>query len=136
MFELPARELGCELENEAEAAADANDDSAVGATGSGTTVVRNVSHGRVSVVGLMLRSRSPKPSTVDTGLQDSRRLLAGSGPSAILRRPILRNGGKPTALGVLLSCSSSKPSAPSLLLEFRSLRGLRERVNRTPEVWR
>ena len=40
---LPARELGCELENEAEAAADANEDSAVGAIGSGATLLSIVS---------------------------------------------------------------------------------------------
>lgn len=42
-FELPDRELEWEFENEAEAAADANDDAAVGATGSSTTVVRKLS---------------------------------------------------------------------------------------------
>ena len=41
---LPARELGCEFVNEAAAAADANDDPALGATGSSTTVVRKLSH--------------------------------------------------------------------------------------------
>lgn len=43
-LELPARELGCELENEADAAAEAKDDSAVGAIGSGATLVSIVSH--------------------------------------------------------------------------------------------
>jgi hypothetical protein len=38
VLELPARELGCEFENEADAAADAKEDSAVGATASGTMV--------------------------------------------------------------------------------------------------
>jgi hypothetical protein len=42
-LELPARELGCELENEAEAAAEANDDSAVGASGSAATLLSMVS---------------------------------------------------------------------------------------------
>ena len=54
----------------------------------------------------MLRSRSPKPSMV-VGLQDSRSELAGSGPSAIVRRPMRRRGGKPTAV----SLPSSSPSA-------------------------
>jgi len=79
-FELPARELGCEFENEAEAAAEANDDAAVGATGSSTTVVRRLSHGGVSAKGLRLRFLSPKPSRAGTGLHDSRKELAGSGP--------------------------------------------------------
>ena len=33
-FALPARELGCEFENEADAAADVKDESAVGGRGS------------------------------------------------------------------------------------------------------
>jgi hypothetical protein len=105
-LELPARELGCELENEAEAAADVKDDSAVGASGSGATVLSMVSQWS-STTGLMLRSRSPSPSRVVAGLQDSRRELEGSGPSAMVRRPILRSGGKPTALLSLLSSSPS-----------------------------
>lgn len=40
-FELPARELGCE--KEADAAAEANEDSAVGAIGSGATVLSMLS---------------------------------------------------------------------------------------------
>jgi hypothetical protein len=42
-LELPARELGCELENEAEAAAEVNEDSVVGASGSGATLLSIVS---------------------------------------------------------------------------------------------
>ena len=56
-FELPARELGWELLNEAEAAAEANDDPAVGATGSSTTVVRKLSQCSWSPNGLTLRFR-------------------------------------------------------------------------------
>lgn len=38
-LELPARELGCEFVNEAEAAAEVNDESAVGGRGSGATLL-------------------------------------------------------------------------------------------------
>jgi hypothetical protein len=38
VLELLARELRCEFENDADAAAEANEDSAVGATASGTIV--------------------------------------------------------------------------------------------------
>lgn len=128
-FELPDRELELEFEKEAEAAADANDDAAVGATGSSTTVVRKLSQCSWSSSGLTLRLRSPKPSRAGTGLQDSRNELLGNGPSAIVRRPILRSGGKATALLSLLSWSSSGAFAVSLLAADRSARGLRERVN-------
>lgn len=128
-FELPARELGCESVNEADAAADANDDVAVGATGSSTTVVRKVSQLNWSSNGLTLRLRSPKPSRAGTGLQDSRNELVGNGPSAMVRRPILRSCGKATGVLSLLSWSSSGVLVPSLLGAYRSARGLRERVN-------
>lgn len=95
-FELPARELGCE--KDADAAAEAKEDSAVGARGSGATLVSIVSHWS-STTGLMLRSRSPRPSSVVAGLQDSRRELAGKGPSAMVRRPMRRSGGKVTVAG-------------------------------------
>lgn len=139
-FELPARELGLEsaFENEAEAAAEAKDESAVGATGSGITVLRNVSQGRLSSKGLTLRSRSPRPSSVEAGLQDSRNELEGRGPSVMVRRPILRSGGKPTAwLSALLS-KLSKPSWRGAAAESRllyvgaSVWGLRERVRSEP----
>jgi hypothetical protein len=134
-FELPARELGCEFEKEAEAAAEANDDPAVGATGSSTTVVRKLSQCSWSSKGLTLRLRSPRPSTVVAGLQDSRKELEGSGPSAIVRLPILRSGGKATALLSLLSWPSSGASAVSPLVPNRSARGLRERaIRREAEV--
>jgi hypothetical protein len=134
-FALPARELGCEFEKEAEAAAEANDDPAVGATGSSTTVVRKLSHWSWSSKGLTLRLRSPRPSTVvAAGLQDSRRELEGSGPSAMVRRPILRSGGKATALLSLLAWPSSGASACSPLMPDRSARGLRERASRRKEV--
>jgi hypothetical protein len=42
-FALPARELGCEFENEADAAAEVKEESAVGASGSGATVLSIVS---------------------------------------------------------------------------------------------
>src|SRR5690242_7691615 len=89
-----------EAANEGLAADEAKEDSAVGGTGSGTTVLRNVCQGRFDEVldTLLLRSRSPRPSTVETGDQDSRREEAGSGPSAILRWPTRRRGGWETAL--------------------------------------
>ena len=93
-LELLARlELAVKL---ALAAAEAKDDSAVGATGSGTTVLRKVCHGRFDDVldTLLLRSRSPRPSRVEAGDQDS---LAseeeGSGPSTMRRWPTRRRGG-------------------------------------------
>lgn len=112
-LELLVRELECELENEADAAADAKDESAVGATGSGATLSSMVRQWS-SVTGLILRSRSPKPSSVVAGLQDSRRELDGSGPSAMVRRPMRRSGGKPTALSLSSSsasqgCSRGRP---------------------------
>jgi hypothetical protein len=78
----------------------------------------------------MLRSRSPRPSIVETGLHDSRNELVGSGPSAILRRPILRRDEILTALllVLLLSFLCSWPSKlPPPLRAGWSARGLRDR---------
>jgi hypothetical protein len=111
-LELLARDD--EAVKEALAAADAKDDSAVGATGSGTTVDRKVFQGRFEEVEetLLLRSRSPSPSRVETGDQDSRREEAGSGASGMRRWPTRRRGGKETAVsGVERAWSSSSLSA-------------------------
>jgi hypothetical protein len=94
-FELLLLARLLDAAKEALAAEEAKDDSAVGATGSGTTVVRKVCHGRFDDVldTLLLRSRSPRPSRFETGDQDSRSEEEGSGPSAILRWPTRRRGG-------------------------------------------
>jgi hypothetical protein len=42
-LELPARELGCEAEKDADAAADAKEECAVGGRGSGATVLSKLS---------------------------------------------------------------------------------------------
>jgi hypothetical protein len=112
-LELLLLALLLEAAKEALAAEEAKDDSAVGGTGSGTTVWRNVCQGRFAedvLDTLLLRSRSPRPSTVETGDQDSRSDEEGSGPSAILRWPTRRRGGWETAVvawGASSSCSCS-----------------------------
>lgn len=94
-LELLLLALLLEAAKEALAAEEAKEDSAVGATGSGMTVLRKVGQGELDEVleTLLLRSRSPRPSTVETGDQDSRREEAGKGPSAILRWPTRRRSG-------------------------------------------
>ena len=108
-LELLLLALLLEAAKEALAAEEAKEDSAVGATGSGTTVLRNVCQGRLEEVldTLLLRSRSPRPSMVETGDQDPRRDEEGSGPSAIRRWPTRRRGGWETAAVVAGVSSSS-----------------------------
>jgi len=95
---LAARELGgFELGKEA-AAAEANDELAEGATGSGTTVLRKACHDGCSSRGLMLRWRSPKPSTeagAGAGEGEIRRRRVGRGRWRIGERAMAQPMGMP-----------------------------------------
>jgi hypothetical protein len=117
-LELAERVLGWEAEKDADAAAEVKEESTLGRWGSGATVVSMVS--QWSSTGLTLRSRSPRPSTVLTGLQDSRKELEGSGPSAMVRRPIRRSGGSPTGLGSVASSSLSMSMRSGRLRDLRT----------------
>jgi hypothetical protein len=102
--EVESPEVDREAEKEADAAADVKEESAEGSVVSGAIVESIVSQ---LSSGLKLRARSPRPSTGEAGLQDSRKLLVGSGAArgalaggSIERLLMRRSGGKSPAMAV------------------------------------